>query len=78
MPKPKEKLTPKIPPHHQYCPICGDKAEMTEFLRLGNCEEAIAHKHCNKCGATWKVKYYLKPKAIIDINVCCEYEDIQL
>ena len=59
----KQKFQPKIPPHHLYCPICGDKARLCEFLNAGeDLHEAITHKHCDKCGANWIVKYDLVPK----------------
>lgn len=78
MPK-KEKFVPKVPPHHLYCPICGEKAEYSEMLDSGeDCREVIIHKFCDKCGATWVVKYSLKPKAITNIKVNYEYEDIPL
>lgn len=76
----KNKITPKVPPHHQYCPVCGDKASLDggELKYSYECSEITIKKYCNKCGANWKVKYYLKPKAITDIKVYCEYEDIPL
>lgn len=76
----KEKFQPKVPPHHLYCPICGDKAGISRdvFTRASDCSEITIHKYCDKCGANWDVRYYLKPKAITNIVVCSEYEDIAL
>ena len=82
MPK-KEKFIPKVPPHHLYCPICGGKAiqnavfcKMIEFKP--EFSEANVEKFCDTCGARWVVRYYLKPKAITNIRVNYEYEDIPL
>jgi uncharacterized Zn finger protein len=77
MPK-KEKFVPKIPPNHLYCPICGDKAISKELIKTGESDEATVFKYCNKCGATWQVKYYLKPIAITNIVINYQYEDIPL
>lgn len=74
----KEKFIPKVPPNHLYCPICGTKAECSETVSGEDCQELIVYKFCNKCGATWAVKYTLKPKVITDIKVNYEYDDILL
>lgn len=74
----KGKLQPKVPPHHLYCPICGDKAEASKPETNSNCEYVDVRKHCNKCGANWVVRYYMKPMKISEIIVCSEYEDIDL
>lgn len=75
----KKKLQPTIPPNHNYCPVCGDKAEFSSnIVPTVGCSEISIRKYCNKCGATWTVRYYLKPKAITNIAVATEYEDIPL
>lgn len=76
----KQKITPKIPPNHNYCPICGDRASYGTgtLAPTADCTELSMRKYCNRCGATWTVRYYLKPKAITNICVSTEYEDISL
>lgn len=74
-----KKLNMKVPPHKDYCPVCGELVQSDNGSELhSHYEYLLVKKTCNSCGANWKVKYSLKPEALVDIYVSTEFEDVSL